>query len=671
MRGPRTGVVLLYGATIFASSFLLFVIQPIFAKLILPWFGGSAAVWTTCLVFFQAALLAGYAYAHAAARWPVLHIALLALALPLLPAIPGPFWKAGGGEDPTWRLLALLACVLGPPYVLLAATSPLLQGWFARSWPERPPYRLFAVSNAASLAALAGYPVLIEPRLPARAQDVAWSFGFAGLAGLCALTAVLSPRNSNQPGQAVRPAAAPTREERLLWTALAAGGSMLLLATTNQLTANVAAVPFLWILPLAVYLLTFILCFESRRWYRRELFLRLLAVGLCSVAYATYDIQMAAALLITGPILAFGLFAGCMFCHGELSARKPEGSLVTAFYLYIALGGAIGGVLIGLVAPRVFRGVYELPLTLLAVAALALWQTWPSGWQARMLWSVVAAAMAIAFGSQVDAYNRNSVVMLRSFYGALRVVETAAPNGVARTLYHGTIKHGSQFVAPPARRMTPTSYYGPQSGAGLAMRLCCTGPRRVGLVGLGAGSLAVYGKSGDVFRFYEINPQVIRLANTLFTYTRETPARVEIAQGDARLTLESEPSQAFDLLVLDAFSGDAIPVHLLTKEAFAVYQRHLKSNGILAIHISNQFLDLAPVVRQLGDCYGLPAVRIHTPADPDELLSAADWVLLTRDSRFIGLPEVRAAEVPIAPRPDLRIWTDDYNNLFQVMKWKY
>jgi hypothetical protein len=452
------------------------------------------------------------------------------------------------------------------------------------------------------------------------------------------------------------------------WTALAAGGSMLLLSTTNQLTQNIAAVPLLWILPLAIYLATFTLCFESQRWYRRPIFLRLVVVALGAVGYTIYDIDMSAAIPVAIPVFSIGLFVCCMFCHGELNCLKPEGRHLTSFYLTIALGGALGAVLVGLVAPTVFPGIYELPLSLLFIAALALWMNWRDGLLARLLWGSVTVAMAIVLISEIRGYHKDAVVMTRNFYGALRVVESRAAGGEVHTLYHGTIEHGAEFLSPE-RRLNPTSYYGPSSGAGLALRFGTNGPKRAGIVGLGAGTLSAYGQPGDAYRFYEINPQVPALARSEFSFLRESAAKVEVTPGDARLSLEAEPPQRFDVLVVDAFSGDAIPVHLLTREAFAVYLRHLQPEGILAVHVSNQYLDLAPVVQQLASFYGYPAVLIHSAKDEQQLISAASWVLMTRNRAFLGRPEVANAAQPIPPRAGLRLWTDDYNSLLQVIRW--
>jgi SAM-dependent methyltransferase len=674
MSRPRFAVLLLFGCTIFISAFLLFLIQPIFAKLILPWFGGSAGVWTTCLVFFQTALLLGYLYAHLVAsrlspRVQVfVHSGLLIVALFLLPVVPASSWRPNGGANPAWHILLLLTAVLGLPYFLLSTTGPLLQSWYARKWPGSHPYRLFALSNAGALLALVAYPIWIEPTLPTRIQDVDWSAAFAGFALLCGATAWLSLSSGEPVERDNEPAEPPTNADRITWIALAAGGSMLLLSITNQMTQNVAGVPFLWILPLTIYLLSFILCFESSRWYRRGLFLRLLVFGLGSVGYSIYNIQETAAMLVALPILAVGLFFACMYCHGELSCMKPDGRYLTSFYLMIALGGALGAAFVGLAAPVLFSAIYELPVSLLFVAALALVLNWWGGWLQRVLWVAVTVAMALVLISEVRGYRYNAIVMTRNFYGALRVVQSPEGGAEVRVLYHGTVKHGEEFLAPE-RRMLPTSYYGFPSGIGLTLKYRGDVPKRVGVVGLGAGTLAAYSRPGDAYRFYEINPQVIALANSQFYFLSQAPGKVETVAGDARLSLESEPAQAFDVLAVDAFSGDAIPVHLLTREAFAVYFRHLKPDGVLAIHVSNQYLNLGPVVQQLASFYNYSAVRIRSAKNDPEGLSSATWILVTRNRPFLDSPEISDAAEPIPPRPGLRLWTDDYNNLLQVIRW--
>ena len=620
-------------------------------------------MWTTCLVFFQIALLAGYTYAHLLNRFRrqvLAHTILVAAALAFLPVIPDVGWKpALGASDPALRILLLLTAVLGLPFFLLSTTSPLLQHWFARRWPGASPYRLFAVSNAASMLALIAYPLLIEPQVPTRAQDLAWSAAFAVFAALCVFAAW---KNRGASDTFASPESRPSRSDRLTWIALAAGGSMLLLATTNQLTQNVAAVPLLWILPLAIYLLTFILTFESSRWYNRGLFLRLLAVALASLSYAIYNIDFSDAILVAIPVFAAGLFISCMYCHGELSLRKPDDSHLTSFYWNIAFGGALGAIFVGLIAPLIFSGVYELPCALLFVSAMAFWLNRTSPWPQRLLWAGVTGAMIAVIVVQFGAVHRDTIRVTRNFYGSLRVVDQ---DGL-RTLFHGTIKHGTQFQSADRRKL-PTTYYGYSSGAGLALENQ-PAPKRVGIIGLGAGTLAAYGRAGDQFHFYEINPQVIDIAKSEFSFLRDAAANTSITLGDARLALESEAPQNFDVLIVDAFSGDAIPVHLLTREAFALYLRHLNPGGILAVHVSNQYLDLAPVVRQLAMQQNESAILIDSPKDESQGLSEALWVLVTRNREFLSRPAIARAAKPIDSLPNLRLWTDDYNNLLQVLR---
>jgi hypothetical protein len=498
----------------------------------------------------------------------------------------------------------------------------------------------------------------IEPNTSTHTQDFAWSAGFVVFALLCGVAALMNRSAVDAMTEW------PPAKETLPWLLLSAAGSMLLVSTTSQLTQNVASVPFLWILPLSAYLLSFIICFESPRWYHRGFFLRMLAVALASLAYVLYDVEVSVPIVVAIPLFTLGLFIACMFCHGELSRRRPAASRLTAYYLMIALGGAIGAILTGLVAPRAFSGIHEFPLSLVLVALLALWMNWREGITPRLLWLTMSVAMTAALIAEVHSYEKNAVIMMRSFYGSLRVAESVRGGGPTRTLYHGIVQHGAQFL-DPAKRDDPTMYYGPQSGVGLALRFCCDGPKRVAVIGLGAGTLAAYGNPGDAFQFYEINPQVIGLAKSQFTFLGDSKAAIAMTAGDARLSLERETSAPYDVLVADAFSGDAIPVHLLTKEAFALYFQHLKPSGILAIHISNNYLNLAPVVAQLAASSGSIARLVHTPKDDAHLYSQADWVLVTRKKR----PEMADVGTVIAPREGLRLWTDDYNNLLQVLRF--
>ncbi|HLH03918.1 MAG TPA: fused MFS/spermidine synthase [Bryobacteraceae bacterium] len=592
-----------------------------------------------------------------------MHIALLATSLLLLPIGPGFSRRLATNAHPALLIFELLAATIGLPFLTLSATSPLLQAWLAARDGGQP-YRLFAVSNFASLAALLAYPVLIEPLLGTEQQRVLWSFFYAAFAILCAAT---SWRSRHRGPEALKPVEAfPLRWQ---WFALPACGSMLLLSITNHIDENVAAVPLLWVLPLAVYLVSFVFTFGARRPFRPGLWLRLLAFALGVLAYAIYNINARLPLPFTLAIFLGGLFVCCIFCHGELNRLRPPASGLTVFYLLIAAGGAFGALLIGIVAPHLFTGIYELPVTLLLTSLLALALTWTSRlWTVRVLWLGVSVCLIAVLAANVQAYHEGALSLRRSFYGALRVVQTphAGPEQ-QRILYHGTIEHGAQFLLPP-RRERPTTYYGPDSGAGILLRECLPNPKRVAIVGLGAGTLATYGQPGDAFYFYEINSQVADIAESLFFYLRESRAAIHIQIGDGRLLLERESSGPFDAIVLDAFSGDAIPVHLLTAEALAVYLHHLTPAGALAFHVSNDYLDLAPVVAQLAAHAGLSAVVVHNSSDPDEAILPADWVIVTRNPAILENASVRAHLKPIAPRPNARLWTDDYSGILSVFR---
>ncbi|MEO8129787.1 MAG: fused MFS/spermidine synthase, partial [Bryobacteraceae bacterium] len=575
-------------------------------------------------------------------------------------------WKPVAGADPSGRILALLAFSIGLPYVLLSSTSPLLQAWYARGTRGSLPYRLFAYSNAASLLALFAYPVLVEPNAATHVQTLWWSAAYVVFALLCGAVAWRA-RNSLSNSVENHSGPAPTRGRLALWLLLSACGSMVLLSITNHLTQNIAAVPFLWVLPLSLYLLTFILAFSQRTWISRTLVLRLLAVALGSVGYLLYETGLAHPLQLAMPLFCFVLFTACLFCHSELNRTKPDSSHLTLFYVLVSLGGACGAIFVGLLAPRLFTGMYELPVSLLLTAILVCITTWQDGWSSRLLWVVLAVAMAKGVGTEVRQTRVGSIAMMRSFYGSLRVIQSGSADRQLRTLYHGTITHGSQFLFPP-RRLRATTYYGRDTGAAAALLFCCEGPKRVGVIGLGAGSLAAYGRRGDVFRFYEINPQVQRIAQSVFTYLRESRAAIDVVLGDARLSLQEEPPQRFDVLLVDAFSGDAVPVHLLTKEAMGLYLKHLQPGGILAFHVSNSYLNLAPVVGQLADSYGKRSRLLSNKGNADEDETAADWVLVADPAGFARLPGGSEVGKAVKDRPGLRLWTDDYSSLTQVLK---
>jgi len=670
---------ILYATAIFLGAFLLFLVQPIIAKQILPWFGGSAAVWATCMVFFQVVLLIGYTYADlttrrlAPKRQAALHVAMLALSLLVLPITPDAAWKPRGDENPSWRILGLLALTVGLPYLLLSTTSPLLQAWFARRFRHAAPYRLFALSNLASLVALLAYPVLVEPWVTTRVQSVVWSGMYALFALLCGSVAISSAWRAESVtasaaghADAGSPDAPPDALQRFIWLALAGMASFLLLAVTNHICQNLASLPFLWILPLSLYLATFILCFEHPRWYQRMVFLPLAALALPAMAWHATSLD----LKVVVPLYLAGLFVCCMFCHGELTLLKPPPRYLTTYYLMISLGGAVGGLLVGLAAPYLLPGYFELAIGLVVCALLLLSRTVRIAWWAALASVAVIGVTAWGAGMAVEYQITSARVMMRNFYSAVLTRDDPTPVPF-RSLVHGGIIHGGQLLDSELR-FRPSSYFGPSSGYGRLFASLPDRPRRVGVIGLGAGSLVAHGRKGDTFRFYEINPQVVELAKREFTFLTESPATVEVVLGDGRLSLEREPSQRFDVIAMDAFSGDSIPMHLLTREAMAIYVRHLVAGGVLAFQATNRFIDIAPVVAGLAEEHGLTAVLISdTPQDTagaNYWLSATDQILVTSDRRLLDSAPIREAGKVLSARPGFRIWTDDYNNLLLILK---
>jgi SAM-dependent methyltransferase/MFS family permease len=670
---------MIYAATIFLSSFLLFLVQPLIARLILPWFGGSAAVWTTCMLFFQALLLAGYAYAHLLEKkltrgklQPLVHTVLLAAAVAMLPIAPAEAWKPAGDDEPISRILLLLAASVGLPYFLVASTSPLLQAWFARARPGENPYRLFAISNLASLIALVGYPFVVEPFLGGGEQVRLWSWGFAAFAVLCAFVAWLTPRR-HLVVEAQGEAASVATPQVLLWLALSATGSVLLLAVTNHLTQNVASIPLLWLAPLTIYLLTFILAFEGRNWYRPRFLWPFVLVWLGGMAWLLVDDRYHYDLPLQLGMFLPGLFLGCLFCHGELYRLRPAPQQLTMFYLIVSAGGALGGLLVAVVAPLAFDAYYELGIGMTVLALLAALRFAPLGRLPGL--ASLAVLMGVAACAAYDGfyYHRDVRVSERGFYGVLRVKEYGSPGEPShmRRLVHGTIMHGEQYLHAERRRFI-TTYYQESSGIGLAIKSKQErGPVRVGVIGLGTGTIAAYGRQGDLYRFYDIDPRVVSLAKQEFTFLADSAAQVEVALGDARLSLEREAPQNFDVLAVDAFSSDAIPVHLITKEALGIYLKHVKSDGIVAFHVSNRFLQLIPVVARLAKEQGAHAVLVNDdPDDEDESLrSRSDWVLVSRDRAALERPAiVEGGATEAEDRPEWRTWTDDYSNLIQILK---
>jgi MFS family permease len=660
-----------YAGTIFLSSFLLFLVQPIIAKQILPWFGGSAAVWTTCLVFFQSVLLAGYAYADwttrlGARRQALLHVGLLVLSLACLPIIASGGWKPQGDEEPIARILLLLGATIGLPYFLLSTTTPLLQAWYWRRFQSAVPYRLFALSNFASLLALLGFPVFFEPTFDLKQLGWGWSFLYAGFVVVCGAVGLFSGNGSREL-HAERKTEAPSASIQLLWLALSAMGSVMLLAVTNHITQNIPSVPFLWVLPLALYLVSFILTFDHPRWYVRPLFLVLLAALIPAMAFyvPSLDLEVAA------PLYLAGLFAACMFCHGELSRVKPDPSHLTRFYLMISLGGALGAVLVAIVAPLALPGYFELGIALVALSVLILFRQ-----EKKPFWAtaVVAVATAGLVIRSAHDYSAGIRVMERDFYGVVRTADHAEPVPY-RVMYHGGIMHGGQLLDDSFRN-TPADYFNPGSGYGRvfqSLREIKAGKTlQVGVIGLGAGVIAAWMKPGDRLVFYEISPRVVDIARREFTFLSDTSAKTELVMGDGRLSLEREPPRGYDVLGIDAFSGDSIPMHLVTREAMAQYVRHIKSDGVIVFQATNRFIDLLPVVKRLAAEFGLEAVNVgdvpESSEGPQYWYSSTDQVIVTRNRRLLEWPRLAEAAEEIEDRADLPTFTDAHHNLLRILK---
>jgi hypothetical protein len=703
------------GATIVLSSFLLFMVQPILAKQILPWFGGTSAVWTVCMVFFQCALLAGYLYAHwlqgrSCKTQRTVHLVLLAAALLTLPIIPSVGWKPSGDTEAAARILGLLLATVGLPYASLAATSPLLQRWLSRALPaasQRHVYRLFAWSNAGSLAALLAYPFLVEPWFDTVVQSWAWSVGYCAFVLACGwvtwrATAVnaaddvmttnaadraeaplLAVPDADAPA-ATEPTGAPARPPSFghyaAWTVLAMIPSAFLLAVTTHMTQNVASIPFLWIVPLSLYLFSFMLVFEGRGgrgWYVGPVARVLWLLPTLGTAVAmTWALSAANGVLhihYALPLFASGLLLACVICHGELAAARPAPQYLTRFYLCMSFGGALGGMGVGLVAPQVFDAYWELPGLMIAVALVGLVAGWRVGPRWRRAWSLpaVAALCGCAWFTVVyaKALNANSIAVSRNFYGVLRVTEHDTGEAQVRRLLHGTIMHGEQFTTPKFSGL-PTSYYGEKSGIGRALHVLGErGPIHVGSVGLGTGTLLSYAREGDKYDVYELDTHVLDFARDWFTYLGGSPTRAVMHIGDARLSMERELAAGlggrYDLISVDAFSSDSIPVHLMTREALGIYLKHLKPDGIVAFHVSNRYLDLVPVVAQLAAAHGVQALQVEDSPEDDDYLSYTDWVLVGKNLP----PELLSAGELLQPVPGAQPWTDAYNNLFKALKF--
>lgn len=657
-------------ATVFLSAFLLFQVQPIAARYLLPEFGGTPAVWSTCLLFFQVLLLAGYGYAHALpaksqSRW--VHLVLLAASAGFLPIAIRP---SGAASDPSVRILGLLAVSVGAPYFLLSSTAPLIQRWFTAARPAESPWRLYALSNLGSFLALLTYPFLIEPYIPLGMQLKIWSGLYVAFLAMCGYAAWRAQEGTPDTSEL---AAQPRPKLRiiLLWLALSTSGSIILLATTNEISQEVAVNPFLWVAPLSLYLLTFVLTFESDRWYSRPAYAALAGLFTavaCSVSAAANAVPV----LWQLGVYLLALFFACMLCNGELVRARPEPRYLTTFYLCVAGGGALGGVFVALIAPRVFTEFAEFPIGFGAACALGLvcWVgreglgVW-KGFDARVPLSSLLLGVFSAVAFLWIAGGQKSLLSARNFYGILRVTEATDQIGLKRTLTHGRIDHGFEYEAQD-KRDRPTSYYGPHSGVALALGEIAS-PRRIGVVGLGTGTIAAWGKPGDEIRFYEINPDVIRIANTWFWFLKDSQAHVDTVLGDGRVELTAERARAqhdFDAIAVDAFSSDSIPMHLLTSECADIYRYRLKPGGVLLLHITNKTLDLEPVARGMAHHLGWQAAQITSQRDEATGESASQWVAIAADvARYTQSPGWTAlAEPPLT-------WTDDFASLWHVLRF--
>ena len=689
---PRRGLAFAYAITVFLSAFLLFQVQPLIGKFILPWFGGSPAVWTTCMLVFQLLLFAGYAYAHLTTEYlkprqqVALHMLLMIFAIAMLPIAPDASWKPTNSDTPALRIMMLMLVCVGMPYFILSATGPLLQGWFSRTHAGQSPYRLYSLSNIGSLLALISYPLLFEPNLSVYAQSSIWSVAFAVFACLCAFSGwqMRTVKQSKTEVVAEYPAAVSTARPSSglvgLWFLFAMSPSLLLLASTNQVCMDVAVIPFLWVLPLALYLVSFILCFDSERWYsRRPYLVATIALQIASVYLST---QGSAVPIVLQVICYFSaLFCCCMTCHGELAALKPHPRYLTHYFLTISAGGAAGGLFVGLLAPILFVTYSELQVGILCfMVAFICLRVREDGirlpiasWMRPV--AVTLSLVVVVVGlAQASRNPKNAIVASRNFYGMLKVEQVHKPTesiSPMLELAHGRIAHGSQFI-DPSRRDIPTAYYANSTGIGrLMLSDSLQSTRRVGIVGLGVGTLAAYGRQGDYFRMYEINPDVISIAKQYFTFLADSSAEQTIVTGDARLSLEFEPPQDFDILILDAFSGDAIPVHLLTREAMEVYLKHLRPDGVLACHISNLHFNLRPVIAGLAKELGLTYRFVGNAADINTAARPAVWAFLAHTPEQLARLD-SASVSTLAEQPNQHVgrpitWTDARSNLLEVI----
>lgn len=677
---------LLFAINIFLSAFLLFQIQPLIGKFILPWFGGTPAVWSTAMLFFQALLTGGYAYAYWLVkqnkqRW--IHTALLVLTITLLiilglvwrsPITPSPDLRPAYVEFPVFNIFFILLASVGLPYFVLASNSPLMQAWFSRLQPTSSYARLYALSNVGSLLGLLAYPVLVEPYFPLQSQGWGWSIGFVLFAIVSSLI-VYQLGDKKIEATPVEKSARSSLSLKLLWMILGGVASLFLLSITNQITQEVTVIPFLWVLPLAIYLLSFILAFSDSRWYNRNLYALLFGLASLATLWALTERQ---SLPITYQVSIYCLllFFSCMICHGELYQLRPPADQLTTFYLMSSLGGAFGGVFVNFVAPALFNGYWEFYLGWLMTFLILIARLMPKWinayhYQTRVLTLSFVLGVVLIGLSLNQNQSENELMAGRNFYGVVRV-KALDENTLA--MINGITIHGIQYKENPTE---PTTYYSPDSGVGvlLANYPKDNQPAKVAVLGLGIGTLAAYGEAGDDYRLYEINQIAIDLAKgegDYFSFLEDSQANIEVIPGDARISLENEynanGSLQFDVIALDTFSSDSVPVHLVTKQAFDLYLANLKPDGVIAANISNQYIDLQPVFYQIAKEFGLTIIRIdNIPDEPNEYLSI--WMLMAKNPESLNIPELQArAQMYENYSTDVALFTDDYSNLFQILR---
>lgn len=712
LQGGLTRVPLLFALTIFTSAYLLFQVQPLISKFILPWFGGSPAVWTTAMLFFQCTLFGGYVYAHLLTRrrsprtQAAIHVGLLVLASTLAAfVIPDAALKPTGDEAPIAKILLLLGASVGLPYFCLATTGPLIQYWYARTTAHGSVFRLYALSNVGSFLALLSFPYLFEPRFTLPELGRFWSLGFWAFALLCAGVALTVGRCRHWP-QIETPASGaasagladePAVARRLLWIGLPALASLAFIATTDHISHDVAPEPRVWISTLALYLLTFVICFDHPRWYRRS------GVALAALALAVVLSGKNSLPGLWGGEWDFNvgelrwlhlatMFLACLMCHGELFRRRPGNPRhLTEYYLWMSFGGACGGLFVALIATNLFPDYYEWSVYLLGVVALAC-AVAGNEWHWRR---PLRIGLALAVGGLIlywedpfalrdrstVAYTDTPLHQARNFYGTVYVKERRYrddPGRDYRVFYSGQVMHGIQYL-DPAKRRQPTSYYAQDSGIGetLAYAQARQPALRVAVIGLGVGTLAAYGRSGDDYDLYEINPQVVDVAKRWFDNLENCQARTRIILGDARLKLEELPADVrYDVIALDAFSGDSVPIHLLTREAFQSYRKHLKPGGFIAVHITNSYLNLYPVVRRQAEELGMGFRNKYQDEDPERRILGNHYVVITDDREYLArYPSVNRQHRDAAGKlvreedpnlPNVPLWTDHFSSLTPI-----